>query len=172
MVSGSIALVIGLAVVVVIAMSRRRSPEQKIDHLVPLGTWTVTSIGLAAEEKRRHEGPLVMLHGRDIRRMLHNWNVVRGLAHQYRAKARDWPQSDEAEELKLMIAKLTQNLRTAFGFLLLSPLEYVIRRISQSESYFCSTAAALAYENVFLMLEGIAEIVDVRAAEKIGRHLS
>jgi hypothetical protein len=171
MVSGSIALVIGLAVIVVIVMYRRRSPEQKIDQLAPLGTWTVTSIGLAAE--RRHEGPLVMLHGRDIQRMWHNcWRVLRPAAHKYRAIAKGWGPPDEAEELKLMDGKLTQYLRVAFGFLLLCPPEYAIRRISQSEAYFCSTGAALAYRNAFLMLEGIAEIVDPNAAGKIGRHLT
>jgi hypothetical protein len=170
MIIGAISVVLGLLAFIIV-LHRTGSAEEQIDKISPLGNWTTVAIELAAEKRRHNEGPLVILHGRDIRRMLGNCYRVLGIANRYRVKAMHWVQPEEAEELDLMMAKLTQDLRAAFGFLLLSPLEYVIRRISQSEAYFCSTAAALAYGNAFLMLEGIAEIVDVRAAEKIGRHL-
>lgn len=170
MIIGAISVVVGLLAFIVV-YRRTGSAEEQIDKISPLGNWTAVAIELAAEKRRQNEGPLVMLHGRDIRRMLHNSYVVLGIANRYRVKATHWVQPEEAEELDLMMAKLTKDLREAFGFLLLSPLEYVIRRVSQSEAYFCSTAAALAYGNAFLMLEGIAEIVDEKAAGKIGRHL-
>lgn len=170
MIYGAIIVAIGILAFIVVFI-RSGSAEEQIDNIEPLGTWTVTAIALASEQKRRHEGPLVILHRRDIRQMLCNCYRCLGAANRYRVKSAHWSEPEEAEELDLMMAKLTQSLRAAFGFLLLSPLEYVIRRVSQSEAYFCSTAAALAYGNAFLMLEGIAEIVDVGSAEKIGRHL-
>jgi len=170
MIYGAITGFLGFIAFIVV-LSRSGSAEDQIDKIKPLGNWTVTAIGLAAEKKRHNEGPIVILHRQDIGCMLPNCYRALGAANKYRVKAMHWCQPIESEELDLMMAKLTQYLREAFGFLLLSPLEYVIRRVSQSESYFCSTAAALAYENAFLMLEGIAEIVDEKAAEKIGRHL-
>lgn len=171
MIYGAIIVALGILAFIVVFI-RSGSAEDQIDKIEPLGTWTVTAIGLAAEQKRRHEGPLVILHRQDIRPMFRNCYHCLSASNKYRVKAAHiWMEPVEAEDLDLMMAKLTQYLRAAFGFLLLSPLEYVIRRVSQSEAYFCSTAAALAYGNAFLMLEGIAEIVDVRSAGKIGRHL-
>lgn len=170
MIIGAITVVLGLLAFIVV-IRRSGSAEEQIDKLKPLGNWTVVAIGLAAEKRRQNEGPIVILHRRDIAPMLENSYRVLGAANRYRVKAMHWVQPEEAQELDLMMAKLTQDLREAFGFLLLSPLEYIIRRVSQSESYFCSTAAALAYGKAFLMLEGIAEIVDEKAVEKIGRHL-
>jgi hypothetical protein len=170
MIIGAISVVLGLLAFIIV-LHRTGSAEEQIDKISPLGNWTTVAIGLAEEKRDRDEGPLVILHGQDIRRMLRNLYRALAATNRYRVKAMHWAEPEEAEELELYMARLTQDIREAFGFLLLSPLEYVIRRVSRSESYFCSTGAALAYGNAFLMLEGIAEIVDTKTAEKIGRHL-
>ena len=170
MIVGAISVVLGLLAFIVV-YRRTGTAEEQIDKITPLPSWTSVAIGLAEEKNRHNDGPLVILHGQDIRRMFKNLYWALAATNRYRVKAMHWAEPEEAEELDLMMAKLTQDIREAFGFLLLSPLEHVIRCVSQSESYFCSTAAALAYGNAFLMLEGIAEIVDTGTAEKIGRHL-
>lgn len=170
MIIGAISFVLGLLAFIFV-LRRTGSAEDQIDKVSPLPSWTSVAIGLADEKRRQNEGPLVVLHRHDISLMLRNLHWALAATNRYRVKAMHWDEPEEAEELALMMAKLTQDIRESFGFLLLSPLEYVIRRVSRSESYFCSTGAALAYGNAFLMLEGIAEIVDSGTAEKIGRHL-
>jgi hypothetical protein len=78
----------------------------QIDKIAPLGNWTVVAIGLAAKKKRQNAGPLVILHRRDIRQMLANLYRVLGMANLYRAKAMNWVEPEEAEELDLIMAKL------------------------------------------------------------------